>query len=89
MLPPANDRCSLPPCAPPCRLLALAVGAGPSGAPLDFRHSSRATPSTLDELGRLVLNTCQVVPGGVVVFFPSFSYADQVHSRQGRCGCTV
>lgn len=23
----------------------------------------------------------QVVPGGVVVFFPSFSYADQVHAR--------
>lgn len=24
---------------------------------------------------------CQVVPGGVVIFFPSFSYADQVHAR--------
>lgn len=41
------------------RLLALAVGAGPSGAALDFRHAARGSPATIDELGRLVLNTCQ------------------------------
>ncbi|PSC69979.1 putative ATP-dependent RNA helicase DDX11 [Micractinium conductrix] len=68
------------------RLLALAVGSGPSRAALDFRHASRGTPTTIDELGRLVLNTCQVVPGGVVVFFPSFSYADQVHARWQQSG---
>lgn len=64
-----------------CRLLALAVGSGPSGAALDFRHAARSSPGTMDELGRLVLNACQAVRGGVVVFFPSFSYADQVHAR--------
>ena len=30
----------------------------------------------MDELGRLVASACAVVPGGVVVFFPSFKYAD-------------
>lgn len=86
-------RCPPPACLPPLakprpghhcrrrRLLALAVGVGPSGAPLDFRNASRGAAATLDELGRLVLNACQVVPGGVVLFFPSFSYADQVHAR--------
>lgn len=49
---PGLDRCR--------RLLALAVGAGPSGAALDFRHASRGSSSTIDELGRLVLNACQV-----------------------------
>jgi chromosome transmission fidelity protein 1 len=61
--------------------LALALGAGPSGAPLDFRHAGRRCEAAIDELGRLALNACGVVPGGVVVFFPSFSYADQVHQR--------
>ncbi|PRW20458.1 putative ATP-dependent RNA helicase DDX11 [Chlorella sorokiniana] len=68
------------------RLLALAVGAGPSGAALDFRHAARGSAATMDELGRLVLNACQVVPGGVVVFFPSFSYADQVYARWQASG---
>ena len=48
---------------------------------LDFRHAARGTAATMDELGRLLGNVCAAVPGGVVVFFPSFSYADQVHTR--------
>jgi chromosome transmission fidelity protein 1 len=68
------------------RLLAVAVGAGPGGTALDFRHGSRGSVETIDELGRLVLNTCTAAPGGVVVFFPSFSYADQVHARWATSG---
>ena len=67
-----------------CRLLTLAMGSGPSGVKLDFRHETRAAPATLDELGRLVTNVARVVPGGLVVFFPSFSYADQVYARWGH-----
>jgi chromosome transmission fidelity protein 1 len=69
------------------RLLALALGAGPSGAPLDFRHTARSGAATLDDLGRLLLNAAAVVPGGLVAFFPSFAYADQAHARWGGCGC--
>lgn len=64
----------------PERLLALAVGSGPSGKALDFRHAVRTKPSVMDELGRLLVNASRVVPGGVVVFFPSFSYADAVYA---------
>jgi chromosome transmission fidelity protein 1 len=32
----------------------------------------------IEELGRLLNTLCNVVPGGLVCFFPSFSYADQV-----------
>lgn len=42
--------------------VAGAAGQGPSGAALDLRHSSRAAPATLDELGRLLLNMCRSVP---------------------------
>ena len=69
-----------------CSLLALAVGRGPSGAALDFRHASRGAAATIDELGRLVLNACGAVPGGVVLFFPSFAYAEQVHARWAATG---
>lgn len=68
------------------RLLAVAVGTGPSGGKLDFRHATRALPETMDELGRVVINACAASPGGVVVFFPSFSYADQVHARWATTG---
>jgi chromosome transmission fidelity protein 1 len=68
------------------RLLALALGSGPGGAPLDFRHASRGAPATMDELGRVVANVCGGAPGGVVVFFPSFAYADAVHARWGATG---
>lgn len=42
------------------RLLALALGSGPSGGRLDFRHEARAAHATLDELGRLLLNVAKV-----------------------------
>lgn len=44
------------------RLLAVALGQGPTGATLDLRHKRRAQPSSMDEVGRLLLNICQAVP---------------------------
>ena len=44
------------------RLLALALGRGPTGAALDLRHALRSQAATLDEMGRLLLNVCQAVP---------------------------
>lgn len=44
------------------RLLALALGAGPTGTTLDLRHERRGAPAVLDELGRLLGNLCQAVP---------------------------
>jgi chromosome transmission fidelity protein 1 len=32
----------------------------------------------LDEIGRLLVNVCAVVPKGVVVFLPSYEYEKQV-----------
>ena len=68
------------------RLLAVAVGSGPSGHPLDFRHGTRSHPATIDELGRLVVNACTASPGGVVVFFPSFAYIEEVVRRWTTSG---
>ena len=44
------------------RLLALALGRGPTGAALDLRHARRGQAAVLGEMGRLLLNICQAVP---------------------------
>lgn len=60
------------------RLLAMAIPSGPGGITFDFRHSSRSHPGLIADLGRTVINISNVTPGGLVVFFPSFAYCDQV-----------
>ena len=67
-------------------LLPLAVARGPSGRALDYSFGSRHAPEMIDELGRLLANACRVAPGGVVVFFPSFAYADDVYDRWVKTG---
>ncbi len=70
-------------------LLPLAVARGPSGLALDFSFGARDADTMVDELGRVVLNACAVSPGGVVVFFPSFAYADRVYDRWTSTGVTA
>ena len=40
----------------------------------------------LDELGRVLLNLCNVVPAGIVVFFPSYNYEDTVFKHLDKSG---
>ena len=40
----------------------------------------------MDELGRVISNACQVVPAGVVIFFPSYDYERQVHAHWQTTG---
>jgi len=70
----------------PDRILPLALARGPSGAPLEFKHENRSNPAALDELGRLLVNVCKVVPQGVVCFLPSFAYEEQVHRHFASTG---
>lgn len=55
-------------------MLPLVINSGPSGARLDFSFQFRDKKETLDELGRVLLNIVNIVPGGIVVFFPSYDY---------------
>lgn len=55
---------------------------GPLGQKFDFRHRTRGTNGTVDELGRLLIRVMNSVPrGGIVVFLPSYSYEAQVVKR--------
>ncbi|KAK4244371.1 ATP-dependent RNA helicase chl1 [Corynascus novoguineensis] len=44
----------------------------------EFSFQRRQEPAMIRQLGLALLNICSVVPDGVVVFFPSYGYLDQV-----------
>ena len=68
------------------RLLALAVPSGPSGHTFDFRHATRSDGKVVAELGRAISNISKITPGGIVIFFPSFQYANMVYSTWKETG---
>lgn len=74
----------------PFRALRLFVSSlrapGPSGRALDFSFGARDSPESMDEIGRIVINVCKVVPQGVVVFFPSGAFAEAVSARWAASG---
>ncbi|QDZ21842.1 DNA repair helicase [Chloropicon primus] len=59
-------------------LLTLTIPKGPTGKDFDFVHSKRSSEDMMMDLGRLVVNACKVVPDGVVCFFPSYKYSEEV-----------
>ncbi|GAB1601699.1 ATP-dependent DNA helicase DDX11-like isoform X1 [Argonauta hians] len=65
---------------PDNNLLTIALANGPSGREMDFTFKSRNNVQTLDELGHVIVNMCNVIPGGIVCFFPSYDYENQVHN---------
>jgi len=71
---------------PGCNLLPFVLPSGPSGVQLDFSFNFRALDSTLDELGRALLNIVTMVPSGVVVFLPSYDYEQTVVKRLTATG---
>ena len=71
----------------PARNVHLAcLSRGPTGGTLDFRHSGRERESIKDELGMTLLNVSTVVPGGVVVFLPSYRYEASLTRRWRETG---
>ncbi|XP_074663103.1 ATP-dependent DNA helicase DDX11-like [Tubulanus polymorphus] len=71
---------------PECNLLPLSLAKGPSGVDLDFTYQSRDTLAMLDELGRVLCNLCNIIPGGVVVFYPSYDYEKKVYAHLEKNG---
>ncbi|XP_038900273.1 ATP-dependent DNA helicase DDX11 isoform X1 [Benincasa hispida] len=64
---------------PPESILPMAVSSGPSGQPFDFSYNSRSSSAIIKELGLLLCNLVTVIPEGIVVFFSSFDYEEQVY----------
>ncbi|XP_018974476.2 ATP-dependent DNA helicase DDX11 isoform X2 [Cyprinus carpio] len=63
---------------PPVNILPIVLSAGPSGQQLEFTFQTRDTPQMMEETGRVLSNLCNIVPGGVVCFFPSYEYEKRI-----------
>ncbi|XP_029420170.1 ATP-dependent DNA helicase DDX11 isoform X2 [Nannospalax galili] len=71
---------------PPENILPLIICSGPSSQQLEFTYQKRDLPQMMDETGRILSNLCNVVPGGVVCFFPSYEYLRQIHAHWDKTG---
>ncbi|XP_061866258.1 ATP-dependent DNA helicase DDX11 isoform X2 [Colius striatus] len=71
---------------PPENILPIILCSGPSNQQLEFTYQMRDLPQMMDETGRILCNLCNVIPGGVVCFFPSYEYEKQVYAHWERTG---
>lgn len=75
---------------PPEHLHPLVLGHGPSGLPLNFSFKNRSDKAMgvklAAEVGQLILNLCNVVPDGLVVFMPSYAYESQLYNAWESTG---
>ncbi|EPX75325.1 ATP-dependent DNA helicase Chl1 [Schizosaccharomyces octosporus yFS286] len=55
-------------------VLTLLLSKGPSQVPYEFSYQNRTREDLIRELGRALVNFTSLIPDGMVVFFPSFSY---------------
>ena len=59
-------------------LLAIPVANAASGTAFDFTYERRNAPQLITALGNSLVELAACVPDGMVVFFPSYAYLDQV-----------
>lgn len=59
---------------PPENLTAIVLPSGPMNCEFDFTANVRGDDALIEELGRVVVNLCSVVPFGMILFFPSYRY---------------
>ncbi|XP_077453402.1 ATP-dependent DNA helicase DDX11 [Stigmatopora argus] len=71
---------------PPENILPIVLCNGPSGQELEFTYQNRDSPHMMDETGRILSNICNVVPGGIVCFFPSYEYSRRVVAHWESAG---
>ncbi|ETS85933.1 hypothetical protein PFICI_03958 [Pestalotiopsis fici W106-1] len=65
---------------PSSNLCVWTLGGTQPGVEFEFSFQKRSDKTVIHELGMSILNMCTVVPDGMVVFFPSYGYLDEVVS---------
>ena len=63
-----------------------AIGAGPNGHQLQATYQNTNALDFQDELGKLVLSVCSVVPHGVLCFFSSYKMLEKLCERWENTG---
>lgn len=67
-------------------VLMTCMSTGPNGIKMNFRHSSRFENAICDELAASIIDVAKIVPNGMVVFLPSYSYESFLINRWTRTG---
>ncbi|KAJ1864222.1 ATP-dependent DNA helicase chl1 [Coemansia sp. RSA 989] len=70
----------------PSHICAMVVEAGPTNTPLRFTFQDQQKQTSFRESGWALASLCNVVPGGVVVFFPSYSLLSRMLQEWRLCG---
>jgi chromosome transmission fidelity protein 1 len=81
-----RDRFATISCAhviPPENLLTQVVCRGPRRADLEFKFANREDGALIADLGALLQSAIGLVPDGVVVFVPSYSFLDKLKAAWG------
>ncbi|XP_043460879.1 ATP-dependent DNA helicase DDX11 isoform X4 [Leptopilina heterotoma] len=67
-------------------ILTNVVTKGPTGIEFEFNYQNRGNDKMLSELGRTLQNICNIVPAGIVVFLPSYSYEELLYKYLENSG---
>ncbi|XP_063824609.1 ATP-dependent DNA helicase DDX11 [Ostrinia nubilalis] len=70
----------------PENVIAICMSKGPTNVGLNFSYERRGSGELLNEVGRILRNVCNIVPGGVVCFLPSYSYEKSVYDHLKKAG---
>ncbi|KAI0937761.1 hypothetical protein AcW1_003835 [Taiwanofungus camphoratus] len=71
---------------PSSNLQTLVLKKGPRGSDLQFKYEQRGNHTLIAELGQILFNFVNIVPGGMVVFFPSYSFLNGVKTAWKESG---
>ncbi|KAJ7069950.1 helicase C-terminal domain-containing protein [Mycena amicta] len=71
---------------PESNLQAVVVSKSPRGGELEFKADKQKDETVIAELGQILLNFAALVPGGMVVFFPSYSFLNTAKALWQKSG---
>ncbi|KIM43305.1 hypothetical protein M413DRAFT_18375 [Hebeloma cylindrosporum] len=71
---------------PDKNLQTLVVGRGPSGGDLEFKAEKQSDPAAIAQLGQVLLNFSNIVPAGMIVFFPSYKFLNTAKAFWTKSG---
>ncbi|XP_033190032.2 ATP-dependent DNA helicase DDX11 [Bombus vancouverensis nearcticus] len=59
---------------------------GPTGIEFEFNFQNRENTKLLDEFGRALLNLCNIIPAGIIVFLPSYNFEELIYKHLENSG---
>eukprot|EP00039_Didymoeca_costata_P011219 m.156726 g.156726 ORF g.156726 m.156726 type:complete len:823 (-) comp15104_c0_seq2:1730-4198(-) len=71
---------------PSHHLLPIVCKKSQSSRVFNFSYNNRMKPELVKDLGRSILNLCNVCPGGMIVFLPSYDYEKFVYNLWDKEG---